>query len=122
MNQSLQIKEVPFGIACRIGMVIYIHKDLKDFSKELYDAILQHEKEHSEGFTTKDVYMDLENKQLKGLKKIYYQFILSHPSSLVEMLPAWKYDGRLIWNPLISALWIILIGGVWLIGILSNAL
>jgi hypothetical protein len=117
MKQSLIIKEVPFGIACRIGRVIYIHKDLKDFSSDLYEAILQHEIEHTSGFTTKDVLMDLDNRQLKGLKKIYYRFVLSHPSSLIEVLPAWKYDGKIVWNILLTVLWVILIGGAWLIAL-----
>lgn len=115
MKQSLQIKEVPFGIACRIGRVIYIHKDLKDFSKELYEAILQHEREHSDGFTTKDVYMDLDNKQLKGLKKVYYNFIFSHPSSLVELLPCWKYDGKIVWNLLLVYFYIVFGGLIWIV-------
>lgn len=118
MIQSLKIREVPFGIACRIGGVIYIHKDLKSFSKRLYEAILQHEIEHSDGFTMKDVSMDIENKQLKGLKKLYYKFILTHPSSLVELLPCWKYDGKLIWNPVLIFFYIIMGGIVWLSALL----
>jgi len=118
MKQSLIIKEVPFGIACRIGRVIYIHKDLKDFSNDLYEAILQHEIGHTSGFTMKDVSMDLSNKQLVGLKATYYRFIISHPSSLVEMLPAWKYDGKVVWNILLTVFWIVLIGGTWLIALL----
>ena len=115
MKASLQIKEVPFGIACRIGRVIYIHKDIKDFSKELYEAILQHEKEHSDSFTKEDIYLDLDNKQLKGLKKIYYRFILSHPSSLIELLPCWIYDGHVVWNLLLTCFYAFLGGMLWII-------
>ena len=58
--------------------------------------------------------MDLENKQIKGLKKVYYKFIFSHPSSLVELLPCWKYEGKLVWNLLLVYFYIIFGGLSWI--------
>ena len=111
----LQIKKVPFGIACRIGETIYVHKDLEEYDKELYDQIIFHEMNHSNKFTLKDISMDLDNKEIKGFKGRYYGFILTHPSSLSELLPVWRYEGSFVFNPLLTSFYLIVGGIVWII-------
>ena len=54
--------------------------------------------------------MDLQNEEIKPFKKEYYKFVISNPSSLTELLPCAFYDGRLVFNPLVSMLWMITIG------------
>ena len=88
------------GIGCRIGDKIYLNKRLKSYP-ELHAAILKHENEHSSGFVLNDLILDIDNKHLKDVKKDYYFFILKNPSSWIEFLPVWKYDGRIVWNPII---------------------
>ncbi len=114
----IQIKQINYGIACRIGNIIYINKKLKNYP-ELYNAILRHEKAHTSGFSWKDIILDINNPHLKGLKRQYYSFILKNPSSLVEFLPFGWYNSQIIINPLLTGLYgliSILIGGIlWIV-------
>lgn len=111
----LKIKHIFYGIACRIGDTIYIHKDLQKHSQKLYNAILGHEKKHSRNLSRKDVSMDIINEDIKNLKREYYSFVLTHPSSWTEFSPVWIYEDKLAWNVLILALYIITGGLIWLI-------
>jgi hypothetical protein len=103
MNEII-VRCINYGIACRIGNRIYINSKMKDYP-ELYEKVLQHELEHSSGYNKKDIYMDLDNKHLNGLKKQYYSFILKNPSSWVEFFPGWFYEGRFVLAPLTALLW-----------------
>lgn len=113
------IKPINYGIACRIGDDIYYNRKLESYPI-LLSAILQHEHRHTSGMTMKDVSLDLDNEDIKPLKKEYYNFVLTHPSSWTELLPAWRYEGRLVWNPLMTMFWIIALGGEWLLISLLN--
>jgi len=115
------MRKINHGIACRIGNTIYYNKKLEGYP-DLLGAILKHEKNHTDTFTVRDVMLDLEIKELKGFKKRYYDFIINNPSSLTELLPCFVYDKKLIFNPLISAMWVIVGGAIWLITHLSNPL
>lgn len=95
----VKIDFVETGIASRIGDTILINRRLPDFDLELYRAILQHEQAHSSNYTTKDISLDLRNKELDGVRGKYYRFILKHPSSWLEFFPFTKYQGKLIINP-----------------------
>lgn len=110
----VEIKHIKHGIACRIGNNIYMNENLKKYPK-LYDKIIEHEKAHSEGFETKDILIDLNNKHLSEVKREYYKFIITHPSSWTEYLPFGFYDNHFVLNPILSVFWIIsLIGGYFL--------
>ena len=113
--QDYLIRKINHGIACRIGNVIYYNKKLEKYPK-LLEAIILHEKKHTSGLSTKDILMDLRNDEISSMKREYYKFILQNPSSLTELLPCWRYDGKLVINPMISILWIItisIIGVIW---------
>ena len=116
--QDYSIRKINHGIACRIGNTIYYNSKLEQYP-QLLEAILKHERNHTSGLTGKDILMDLQNEEIKPVKKEYYKFILQNPSSLTELLPCWKYEGRLIFNPLVSMLWMITIG---VIGIICSIL
>ena len=109
----ITIKEIDYGIACRIGNTIYLNKDLKE-DPLLYIKIIEHEFCHSPGFNKQDILLDVQNPQLKGLKFRYYKWILKHPKALAELLPISKYDGQIVWNPLLTVMWAIClaIGGL----------
>lgn len=113
-----EIKFINFGIASRQGNTIYFNKKLKKIPL-LYNKILLHELDHSEGFKLKDLLIDLKNQHLKGAKLEYYKFILKNPSSWVEFCPVWVYDGKLVINPTILLLWgfLLSVGGIigWLL-------
>ena len=107
--QGYSIRKINHGIACRIGDTIYYNYRLEKYPR-LLEAILKHEKNHTSGLTGKDILMDLKNEEISSMKGEYYKFILQNPSSLTELLPCWKYNGRLVFNPLISMLWLIIMG------------
>ena len=90
----VELKETNFGIACRIGDKIYINKKLKKYPL-LYASILIHETKHSPGLENRDFALDIQNKELKGQKLTYWWFVITHPSSWVEFLPFWFYEGRI---------------------------
>lgn len=113
---AIKLKYVNFGIASRQNNIIFINQALKQYP-DLHKAILEHEKAHSSGLTWQDLTMDLKNSHLKGLKRQYYQFILKNPKSLIEFMPLWVYEGNLVMNPLLSALYLsvlIIWGAIWI--------
>jgi len=111
---EIVIKEIDYGIASRIGSTVYLHKGLKEFP-ELRNALIQHELEHSSGYTFKDIIDDFGIKELNGSKKNYYNFILKNPSALIEYLPICKYDGKIIISPSIALIWVFAIGVGWFV-------
>jgi hypothetical protein len=113
-----QVKFVPFGIASRVGNTIYINKELPKFKYALYESILAHECKHGEGYSFSDIKLDIVNKELEGMKGDYYKFILSHPSTLTELLPIWRYEGFWQINPTLCGFYMavfILGGAIWLL-------
>ena len=101
----MKVKETEWGIACRIENTIYINKNLEKQDFMLYLAILNHELQHSSGYSWKDIKLDLRNEHLNGLKGKYYKFILKNPKSLVEFLPFWVYEKHFAINPSMLAIY-----------------
>ena len=97
-----KITEVNHGIACRIGDKIYVNNKLKKYNPYLYSSIILHEISHTSGFSLNDIAIDLNNKHLKGMKKEYWKFVLTHPSSWTEFFPFWFYGGKFVLNPLLT--------------------
>lgn len=114
-----KIKYNWFGIASRQGNTIWLNKNLLKYPA-LHAAILEHEKSHTSGYAWHDFIIDLRNNHLKGLKGQYYRFIIKNPSSWAEFLPLWSYEGQLVINPLVLALYgitLAILGGIgWLLG------
>ena len=111
----MKLKKINYGIACRIGDVIYMNKKLRKYPP-LYKAIFEHEKAHTSGFSLKDIVLDIKNSHLKGLKHQYYHFLFTTPSSWIEFLPFWWYEGKISINPLLTGLYgfiILLILSIW---------
>lgn len=111
---TLKINFIDYGIACRIGDTIYINKALPSYDYGLYLAILNHEYQHSKGYSAKDVLLDIQAEYLEGKKRSYWGFVLTHPSSWIEMLPIGKYEGRYVLNLTLLGLWLLFIalGGI----------
>jgi hypothetical protein len=104
--ESVEIKKINYGIACRVGNKIYMNNRLTEYPK-LFNAILNHEKSHTSGFIWNDIILDIGDKNLERVKKDYYIFILKNPSSWIEFLPFWIYDKKIVFNPLIMAIYFI---------------
>lgn len=108
----MRVKNTPYVVGCNVGGTIYLNPDLKKYP-DLRRAIIKHELEHSNGYTTKDFFIDLKNTHLKGLKKDYYSFIIKHPKSLVGLLPImrlekkWVFDVNLTIIYLLSLLFVL---------------
>ncbi|HDK42512.1 MAG TPA: hypothetical protein ENG87_03975 [Candidatus Pacearchaeota archaeon] len=105
----MQVREINHGVACRIGNVIYLNKNLKNYPK-LRKAILRHEKEHTSGYEFKDVSIDLKGTHLKSVKTDYYRFIVSYPKSFTNFAPFWIYENKFVIDPIMCVLWAIAIG------------
>lgn len=115
----MNVIEINKGIACRVKDTIYVNKELQHYP-ELRKVILDHEKNHTESFTMRDIFLDLDIKELKGMKKQYYTFILKNPSSWIEFLPLKKYGNTVLFNLPIALIW--LFGGLILCVILFGML
>jgi len=76
-------------VGCNINGEIYVHPELHKNPK-LYNAVINHEKKHSNKFKGRDVLIDLFNDDLKYHKKEFYKFMFSHPRTLLGFLPLTK--------------------------------
>lgn len=110
----VKINYINWGIASRVGKNVYMNWRLKSYPR-LRNALLKHEKGHTDDFTIKDFIHDVEVKDIKGLKQEYYKFIIQNPTSWVEYLPIKKYGNTLLFNVPLSVIWILGIVMIWLI-------
>jgi hypothetical protein len=103
------IKKTHYGIASRVGDTIYINEALENKYPRLYQALITHEQNHSGSISLKDLFIDVGNVELKDLKKEYYSFILTHPSSWSEFLPFWIIEGKFQINITLLVFYIIVV-------------
>jgi hypothetical protein len=110
----IKIKEINHGIACRIGNVIFVNQALRNYPS-LREAILQHEKKHTDAFRFYDFWLDFSHKNIP--KKEYWKFVLTHPSALSEFSPIWVYNQTLTFNFSLLILYfiILMMGVLWII-------
>lgn len=104
----MKIKYIDYAVAFRLKDKIYMNKHLKKYP-ELFNAILNHEKKHSNDFIWNDIVLDLNNRDLKGFKKEYYLFILKHPRSLYQFLPFMTVDDVFTLDVIMLSLWLLLL-------------
>ncbi len=102
----MEIKYSKNVVGCRIGEEIYLNPDLYNYPK-LYQAILTHEKKHTESMTKHDFLMDLSNKDLRGVKKSYYKFIIKHPRTLLGFLPLSKVGEHWTFDVTLFIFWVV---------------
>jgi len=112
-------QQTEWGIACKIGKVTYLNKNLDKYPK-LKEAILNHEKEHSDTYRLRDVWVDLNGKHLASVKKEYYMFFLRHPKALVTFLPVWKYNNVLVFDPIMIFMWVLCFSFIFLLKFIGN--
>ena len=111
----MKIKNINWGIASRVGDVIYLNKRLKYYPK-LKSALISHEKSHTDGMTVRDFALDLDIKELKGLKGQYYKFLFTTPTAWAEFFPIKKYEEEWLFNFPIFIAWLLMgMGILWII-------
>jgi len=116
-KSKLQVKKTDYGLASRVGDIIYLNKDLDKYPK-LKEALLKHEREHTSKYSLKDFLLDFKGKHLQDVKREYYLFLFKYPKSLVHFLPIWTYDKTLVIDPIMTFLWILLIACIIFMAIL----
>jgi len=89
----MRIKYIDYGTGNRVGKTIYLNRKLKQYPR-LHDAILNHEKKHTEGYGFADFGLDLRNEDLEGMKWNYYKFVFTTPGAWIQLSPIMKLDGR----------------------------
>ncbi len=108
----MKLKYINYGMGNRVGETIYLHKKLKKFP-ELHDAILKHERNHTDNWNLKDVMIDISNKELKGKKIEFYKFILTTPSSWINFFPVMKLDDNWCFDLSLMIFYLIVFGIFW---------
>ena len=102
------IKTVDFGIAFKINDQIYVHKNLKKYPK-LYKALIKHEKEHSDNFNLRDIWLDLKGKHLGKVKKQYYKFLLREKKAWYQLLPIMRVEKKWVIDTVMLGFWILIL-------------
>ena len=102
-------------VGCNIGGEIFIHPELYK-NPELYNAIVEHEKKHSDGINLYDISQDVFNDELEYLKKDFYLFILKHPRTLMGALPITKIGKYWAFDFQITVVWAFIIGAIYFVG------
>jgi hypothetical protein len=100
------IKYISYGIAFKIKDKIYLNKNLDKYPR-LKEAIIKHEKAHTDSFKLKDIKLDLNGKFLKNVKKDYYKFLFTEKKAWYQLLPILKVDGKWSWDLIMLGLWLL---------------
>jgi len=95
-------------VGCRIGKEIFIHPELYKYPK-LYRAIILHERKHSGSFSLKDLVLDSSNEELKNNKGDFYNFILSHPRTLLGYFPVSKIGKHWTFDLEMLVMWVMVL-------------
>jgi len=113
---GMKIQQINWGIASRVGDTIYLNKRLDKYPK-LKSALITHENAHTSGpMTMRDFALDLDIKELEGLKGQYYKFLFSTPTAWAEFFPIKKYEDEWLFNFPVFLAWVLFIVGIiWLI-------
>ena len=99
-----KLEYINWGVASRVGNTVFLNKRLKYYRK-LKNALIRHEKAHTEDFSMRDILLDLDLQDLKGVKKEYYKFIVQNPTAWVEFLPIKKYGDVILFNLPLLFIW-----------------
>jgi len=112
----MKIKYIDYGVGNRVGNMIYLNKNLKKYPK-LHQAILKHEKLHSVSWNFKDFLLDLNNKEIKKVKREYFKFIIENPKSFYNFFPIMKIENKWTFDISIFFIWLfaIILGTIWLL-------
>ena len=100
----MEVRYIHFGTGNRVGDMIYLNKNLKKYPK-LHRAILKHERKHSGRFKWKDIMLDIQNNEIRKVKREYYSFLFKHPKAFANFLPVLKIDGYWCYDISLICVW-----------------
>lgn len=103
-------------VGCRVSGEVFIHPELYR-RPELYHAVVAHEKKHSNNLDLNDVSLDFLNDDLKGVKKEFYKFMLTHPRTLLGYLPVTKIGKHWAFDLQIAVVWVMCMAFGFYIGV-----
>lgn len=115
MANTIEIREVDWGIANRFSDCIEVNRHLKDYPK-LYRPIIRHELEHSEEvFSMEDLKHDISSSH--SLSQIQLlKFMFKYPKAFSQLLPFYYSKKRgLVVDINLSIIYIIFIGFISLV-------
>lgn len=101
----MKIKYIDYGIGNRVGNTIYLNKKLKEIPG-LHDAIVKHEYNHSDNWNFGDFLQDVSVRELRAIRKQYYWFILSNPSTWINFSPVMLIEGKWCFDLSIAIVWV----------------
>jgi hypothetical protein len=93
---------VSFGLTNIIGDEIFINRSLLK-EKDLFKQAILHEQKHLSGDKKADWNEHFDRKM--------WGFIFKHPSTWVQFLPIWIYEGKIIYSKTLMKIWIF---AIWL--------
>ena len=118
MKDEFKIHWTKYCVANRVGNEIYLNQRLRGHP-ELLRQVVIHEKQHTAGFSIRDLSHDLKRHSYhKELRK----FMAENPSTWLQVLPIWIKNGVVYWdiNLLLiysfwAALYLVVVGILWLV-------
>ena len=113
---SSEIKYSKNTVGCSVGGEIFIHPELYTVP-ELYKAVVNHEKRHSDGLNGQDIAIDIFNDEFKECKKEFYLFMLKHPRTMMGYLPFSKIGKHWTFDFQILVAWIMILGIGYFVGV-----
>lgn len=96
-------------VGCSVGGKIFIHPELYKHPK-LYHAVVSHEKQHTDSWSSEDAKLDMFGVGLEDVKGDLYKFMLSHPRTLLGYLPITKVGKYWGFDLQMLVVWIIVLG------------
>jgi len=111
----MKIRYINHGIGFRVGNTIYLNENLKKYPL-LRLVIIDHEKNHTPGYSLKDFKHDLVGGNLKGFRRDMWKFMFKHPRAFSCFLPLNKIKGRWTFDPTLTFFWVVTLSMVgWFI-------
>ena len=102
-GRMLEIKYVEWGLSNRFNDRIELNINLLKYPK-LHDHILAHEYSHLAGdYGLHDFLLDINEK----FDWAYLKFLIKYPKALVQFIPVWYYNKRVVVDPMMLGLWVL---------------
>lgn len=98
-------------IAFYTGGVVYVNRALIRKDYNLFNRVVQHELKHARG----ERHVDLR----EGIDWRIIKFVLTTPSSWTVFLPIRFFKGKILYDPILTWLWLILLASLSVLALVS---